>query len=148
MQLSRATYGIISSKKTSNNQDVATIRLEEISATQQFYQDALIQLNRKLDEIMNLLEKSQEKRPIEDEIASHQFRQSPSQSRKEQDNFMMGNQRRGKLFEQDDDVTKRVRLEVAEFYGKLNPTAFLDWIMSMEDYFDWYAMFENRKFVL
>ncbi|RVW54072.1 Transposon Ty3-I Gag-Pol polyprotein [Vitis vinifera] len=58
---------------------------------------------------------------------------------------MMGNQRRAKLFELDDDVTKKVRLEVAEFYGKLNPTAFLDWIMSMEDYFDWYAMPENRK---
>ncbi|KAL6313353.1 hypothetical protein AAG906_001063 [Vitis piasezkii] len=112
---------------------------------QQSHQDAIIQLNSKLDEIMKLLEKSQEKRPIEEEIASHQFRQSPSRSREEQDNFMMGNQRRAKLFELDDDVTKNVRLEVAEFYGKLNPTAFLDWIMSMEDYFDWYAMPENRK---
>ena len=49
------------------------------------------------------------------------------------------------MFEQDDDLTKKVRLEVTEFYGKLNPTAFLDWIMSMEDYFDWYAMPDNRK---
>ena len=49
------------------------------------------------------------------------------------------------MFEQDDDVTKKVYLEVAEFYGKLNPTAFLDWIMSMEDYFDWYAMLDNKK---
>ncbi|RVW96614.1 hypothetical protein CK203_020342 [Vitis vinifera] len=146
MQLrSGATYASMSSKKTSSNQDADTIRLEEISATQQSHQDAIIQLNSKLDEIMKLLEKSQEKRPIEEEIASHQFRQSPNRSREEQDNFMMGNQRRAKLFELDDDVTKKVRLEVAEFYGKLNPTAFLDWIMSMEDYFDWYAMPENRK---
>ena len=49
------------------------------------------------------------------------------------------------MFEQDDDVTKKVHLEVAEFYGKLNPTAFLEWIMSMEDYFDRYAMSDNRK---
>ena len=42
----------------------------------------------------------------------------------------MGDQQRGRIFEQDD-VTKKVHLEVAEFYGKLNPTAFLDWIMSM-----------------
>ena len=49
------------------------------------------------------------------------------------------------MFEHDDDVTKKVRLEVAEFYGKLNPFAFLDWIMSMQDYFDWYAMPDNRK---
>ena len=58
---------------------------------------------------------------------------------------MMENQRRTTLFELYDDVTKNVCLEVAEFYGKLNLTAFLDWIMLMEDYFDWYAMPENRK---
>ena len=46
----------------------------------------------------------------------------------------MENQRRAELLELDDDATKKVRLEVAEFYRKLNPTAFLDWIMSMEDY--------------
>ena len=94
MQLrSGATYASMSSKKTSSNQDAATIRLEEISATQQSHQDAIIQLNSKLDEIMKLLEKSQEKRPIEEEIASHQFRQSPNRSREEQDNFMMGTQK-------------------------------------------------------
>ena len=97
---------------------------------------------------MKLFEKSQEKRPIEEEIVSHQFRQSTNRSREEQDNFMIGSQRKTKIFELDDDVTKNVRLEVAEFYGKLNPIAFLDWIMSMEDYFDWYAMPKIKKFVL
>ena len=76
MQLrSRATYASMSFKNTSNNKDVATIRLEEISATHQSHQDVIIQLNNKLDEIMKILEKSKEKQPIEDEIASHQFRQ-------------------------------------------------------------------------
>ena len=42
---------------------------------------------------MKLFEKSQEKRPIEEEIASHQFRQSPNRSHEEQDNFMMGTQK-------------------------------------------------------
>ena len=42
-------------------------------------------------------------------------------------------------------MTKKVRFEVVEFYGKLNPTAFLDWIMLIEGYFDWYTMPENRK---
>ena len=108
MQFRRgATYASMSSQNDSNNQDVVTIHLEEISATQQSHQDAIIQLNRKLDEIMKLLEKSQEKRPIEDETTSHQFKQSPSQSREEQDNFMMGNQQKGRTFEQDDYVTKR-----------------------------------------
>ena len=95
---------------------------------------------------MKLLEMSQEKRPIKDEMISHQFRLSPSQPCEKRDNFMMGNQQRGRIFEQDDDVTKKVRLEVSRFYGELNPNAFFDWIMSMEDYFDWYAMLENRKF--
>ena len=57
----------------------------------------------------------------------------------------MGNQRKGKLFEQDDDVTKKVSLKVVEFYGKLNPTFFLDWMMSINNYCDWYAMPKNRK---
>ena len=99
------------------------------------------QLNRKLDEIMKLLEKSQ----IEDETTNHQFKPSPSRSNEERDNFTMGNQQRCRMFEEDDDVTKKVHLEVAEFYGKLNPTTFLDWIMSLENYFDWYAMPDNRK---
>ena len=28
---------------------------------------------------------------------------------------------------------------------KLNQTTFLDWLMSMQYYFDWYAMPKNRK---
>ena len=81
----------MSSQNTSNNQDVATIRLEEISATQHSHQDAIIQLNNKIDEIMKLLETSREKRPIEDETTSHQFKLSPSRSYEERDNFTMGN---------------------------------------------------------
>ena len=38
-----------------------------------------------------------------------------------------------KIFEQDDDVRKMVHLEDAEFYGKWDPTTYLDWIMSMKD---------------
>ena len=74
MQLrSEATHASMSSKETSSNQDAATIRLEEISATTIPSRCYNI-LNSKLDEIMKLSEKSQEKQPIEDEIASHQFR--------------------------------------------------------------------------
>ena len=58
---------------------------------------------------------------------------------------MIGNQRRSELFQQDDDVTKKAHLKVDEFYGKLNPIAFLDQIISMDNYFDWCAMPENRK---
>ena len=62
MQLrSGATYASMSSKKTSSNQDADTIRLEEISATQQSHQDAIVQLDSKLDEVMKLLDNSHEK---------------------------------------------------------------------------------------
>ena len=87
------------SKSTFNNQDAITTCLNEISATQQSHQDAIIQLNSKLDDIMELLENSQEKHSIEDGITSHQFRQSPHRPCDVQRKFMMGNQRRGKIFE-------------------------------------------------
>ena len=48
---------------------------------------------------MKLLEKSKEKHSIEDETISHQIEQLPCSPYDKQDNFMMGNQRRGKLFE-------------------------------------------------
>ena len=62
---------------------------------------------------MKLLEKNKEKQPIQDEIASHHFK--PHSPCEEQDNFVMGIQRRGEIFEQDDDVTTRVHLQAAEF---------------------------------
>ena len=65
----------MSSKNTFNNQDVITTLLEKIFVKQQSHQDAIIQLDNKLNEIMKLLEKSHEKYLIEDEIASHQFGQ-------------------------------------------------------------------------
>ena len=52
---SRATYASMSSKNISNNQNAARTCLEEIFSTQQSHQDATIQLNSKLDEIMKLL---------------------------------------------------------------------------------------------
>ena len=74
MQLrSGATYANMSSQNTSNNQDPAIIRLEEISATQQSHQDAIIQLSSKLDEIMK-----NNNLAIEDETTSHQFKHLPS----------------------------------------------------------------------
>ena len=53
-----ATYASMSLKNASNNQDAIVTRLEEICATQESHQDAILQLNSKLYEIMKLLEKS------------------------------------------------------------------------------------------
>lgn len=35
-----------------------------------------------------------------------------------------------------DEGAQRIRIEVPNFYGKLDPYAFQDWITSLEDYFD------------
>lgn len=37
------------------------------------------------------------------------------------------------------DFSKRVKAKVANFYGRLNPKAFIDWLNSLEDYFYWLA---------
>lgn len=39
-----------------------------------------------------------------------------------------------------DDITKRVRVDVPDFHGKLDPQAFQDWVTSMDDYFEWYRL--------
>ena len=32
-----------------------------------------------------------------------------------------------------------------DFYGKLEHNAFEDWLMAIEDYFDWFAVSEDKK---
>ena len=44
-----------------------------------------------------------------------------------------------------DELARRMKVEVADFYGKLNPEAFFDWITSLEDYFDWFSVPGERK---
>lgn len=39
-----------------------------------------------------------------------------------------------------DEATKRVRIEVPNFHGKLDPYAFQDWLTSLEDYFEWFGL--------
>ena len=35
------------------------------------------------------------------------------------------------------DITKNIRLKVADFTGSMDPQTFADWLASLEDYFDW-----------
>jgi hypothetical protein len=44
-----------------------------------------------------------------------------------------------------DDATRRVRVDVPDFHGKLDPYAFQDWITSLEDYFDWSGLSLDRR---
>jgi hypothetical protein len=44
-----------------------------------------------------------------------------------------------------DELTKRMKVDVPDFFGKLEPNAFEDWLTTIEDYFDWFAVSEDRK---
>lgn len=44
-----------------------------------------------------------------------------------------------------DDAARRVRVEVPDFHGKLDPYAFQDWITFLEDYFNWFSLAANRR---
>jgi hypothetical protein len=35
-----------------------------------------------------------------------------------------------------DELTKRMKIDVPDFHGKLDPHAFEDWLTAIEDYFD------------
>ncbi|KAG5557605.1 hypothetical protein RHGRI_007755 [Rhododendron griersonianum] len=43
------------------------------------------------------------------------------------------------------DITKMIKMEVPDFEGKVNPTLFHDWLASIEEYFDWYDMADDRR---
>ena len=43
------------------------------------------------------------------------------------------------------DITKKVRTKVPDFEGRVDPTVFSDWIASIEEYFGWYDMVDDRQ---
>jgi hypothetical protein len=38
-----------------------------------------------------------------------------------------------------------MKVDVPDFFIKLKPNAFEDWLMAIEDYFHWFAVSEDRK---
>ncbi|XP_041011327.1 uncharacterized protein LOC121255090 [Juglans microcarpa x Juglans regia] len=38
-----------------------------------------------------------------------------------------------------------MKIDVPNFFGKLEPNAFEDWLMAIKDYFNWFAVSEDRK---
>ncbi|GMP94825.1 hypothetical protein CsSME_00044122 [Camellia sinensis var. sinensis] len=43
------------------------------------------------------------------------------------------------------DIIKKVKVDVPDFDGRLNPTVFVDWLSSIEEYFDWHDMYDERR---
>jgi hypothetical protein len=44
-----------------------------------------------------------------------------------------------------EDAAIRVRADVPDYHGKLEPNAFQDWLTSLEDYFDWSGLSLDRR---
>lgn len=42
------------------------------------------------------------------------------------------------------DIIKRVKIDAPNFHRKFDPKAFMDWLIDMDQYFDWYEMSNNR----
>lgn len=37
------------------------------------------------------------------------------------------------------DITRKVKVGIPSFDGQLDPKAFTDWLVDIEQYFDWYG---------
>ena len=42
------------------------------------------------------------------------------------------------------DVTKKVKVSAPEFDGIMDPNTFFDWLVAIEEYFDWYEMIDSE----
>lgn len=59
----------------------------------------------------------------------------------------------GKLLERDyyephdteEDIKKKVKVDVPYFDGRLNPTTFADWLSAIDESFYWYDMSDERR---
>ena len=43
------------------------------------------------------------------------------------------------------DITKQVKVNAPEFDGRMDPNVFSDWLVSIEEYFDWYEMIDSER---
>lgn len=44
-----------------------------------------------------------------------------------------------------DEISRGIRVDVSDFTGRQDPDVFQDWLVSLEDYFEWFSVPENRK---
>ena len=43
------------------------------------------------------------------------------------------------------DITKKVKVSALEFDGRMDPNAFFDLLVAIEEYFDWYEMTDSEQ---
>ena len=47
--------------------------------------------------------------------------------------------------DEDERYLKNIKVDVSNFDGRLDPQYYLDWVMSLERYFKWYEMSQERR---
>ncbi|KAA8548248.1 hypothetical protein F0562_004491 [Nyssa sinensis] len=80
-----------------------------------------------------------------EEEENQEFEDHGPRIRRQRRNFHHGHAHHGAAYQPLDELTKRMKVDVPDFYGKLEPNAFEDWLTAIEDYFDWFAVSEDRK---
>ena len=48
-------------------------------------------------------------------------------------------------YDEDERYMKNIKVDVSNFDGRLDPQYYLDWVMSLERYFKWYEMSQERR---
>ena len=48
-------------------------------------------------------------------------------------------------YDEDERYLKNIKVDVSNFDGRLDPQYYLDWVMSLECYFKWYKMSQERR---
>ena len=42
------------------------------------------------------------------------------------------------------DITKKVKVSAPKFDGRMDPNVFSNWLVAIEEYFDWYEMIDSE----
>ena len=50
-----------------------------------------------------------------------------------------------KRYDEDERYMKDIKVDVSNFDGRLDPQYYLDWVMSLDRYFKWYEMSQERR---
>ena len=82
---------------------------------------------------------------VYEENRNQEFENHEPRVRHHRQHMHRGNTGHGADYQPLDELTKRMRVDVPDFLGKLEPNAFEDWLTTIEDYFDWFAVSEDRK---
>jgi hypothetical protein len=81
----------------------------------------------------------------EEEEGNQEFEDHEPRVRRHRRNMHRGHADHGAGYQPLDELTKRMKADVPDFFGKLEPNAFEDWLTTIEDYFDWFVVSEDRK---